>query len=70
MIAFPRRVARRFRAACAKCTSGCPRGPAPLVVIREAGGRVTLTATFPEVTLELGCPAPPARDREIGRAHV
>ena len=54
MIAFPRRLARRFRAACAKCTSGRPRGPAPCVVIRQANGRVTLTATFPEVTLELG----------------
>ncbi len=53
MIAFPRRVARRFRAACAKCVSGRPRGPAPCVVIRHANGRVTLTATFPEVTLEL-----------------
>ena len=55
MIAFPRRLARRFRAACAKCTSGRPRGPAPCVVIRQASGRVTLTATFPEVTLELAC---------------
>jgi len=66
MIAFPRRVARRFRAACARCTSGRPRGPAPCVVIRQADGRVTLTATFPEVTLELNCAAPPAR----GRAEV
>ena len=55
MIAFPRRVARRFRAACAKCTSGRPRGPAPPVVLRQARGRVTLTATFPDVTLELAC---------------
>ncbi len=63
MIAFPRRAAQRFRAACAKCTSGRPRGPAPCVVIRRAAGRVTLTATFPEVTLELACAAPPARGR-------
>ena len=66
MIAFPRRVARRFRAACAKCTSGCPRGPAPCVVIRQAGGRITLTATFPELTLELACAAAAPR----GRAEV
>ncbi len=58
MIAFPRRLARRFRAACAKCISGRPRGPAPCVVIRQANGRITLTATFPEVTLEFGCAAP------------
>ena len=63
MIAFPRRLARRFRAACAKCTSGRPRGPAPCVVIRQANGRVTLTATFPEVTLELTCAPAPARGR-------
>jgi len=66
MIAFPRRVARRFRAACARCTSGRPRGPAPCVVLRQADGRVTLTATFPEVTLELAYAAPPAP----GRAEV
>ncbi len=66
MIAFPRRVARRFRAACAKCTSGRPRGPAPPVVIRQADGRVTLVAMLPEVTLELTCAAPPVR----GRAEV
>ena len=58
MIAFPRRVARRFRAACAKCICGRPRGPAPPVVIRQSKGRVTLTATFPEVTLELACGTP------------
>lgn len=63
MIAFPRRVARRFRAACAKCTSGRPRGPAPCVVIRQADDRVTLTATFPEVTLELACAVPLVRGR-------
>jgi hypothetical protein len=32
-------------------------------VIRRADGHVTLTATFPEVTLELACAALPARDR-------
>ena len=58
MIAFPRRVARRFRAACAKCVAGRPRGPAPPVVIRQSKNRVTLTATFPEVILELGCDTP------------
>ncbi len=65
MLAVPRRLARRFRAACAKCTSGRPRGPAPCVVIRQANGCVTLTATFPEATLELAC-ATSAR----GRAEV
>ncbi len=65
MITFPRRLARRFRAACAKCTSGRPRGPAPCVVIRQTSGHVTLAATFPEVTLELAC-ATSAR----GRAEV
>lgn len=58
MIAFPRRVARRFRAACAKCVAGRPRGPAPSVVIRQSKNRVTLTATFPEVILELACGTP------------
>src|SRR5690349_6184671 len=58
MIAFPRRVARRFRAACAKCISGRPRGPAPCVVLRQANGRVALTATVPDVTLELSCGTP------------
>ena len=58
MIAFPRRIARRFRAACAKCVCGRPRGQAPPVVIRQAKNRVTLTATFPEVTLELACDTP------------
>jgi hypothetical protein len=53
MITIPRRAARRFRAACSKCVSGRPRGPAPPVVLRKDGGRVTLTAAFPEVTLEL-----------------
>ena len=64
MIAFPRRVARRFRAACARCVSGRPRGPAPCVVIRQSKARVTLTATFPEVTLELACDIPAALSRE------
>jgi hypothetical protein len=34
------------------------------VILRRAGGRVTLTATFPEVTLELACPTRSARDRD------
>src|SRR5215212_10187580 len=55
MIAITRRTLRRFRAACARCVAGRIRGPAPPVVIRQGKGRVTLTATFPEVTLELGC---------------
>jgi len=58
MIAFPRRLVRRFRAACSKCVAGRPRGPAPPVVLRRAGGRVTLTAAYPEVTLELVVPTP------------
>ncbi len=57
MIAISRRAARRFRAACSKCVSGRPRGPAPPVVMRRTGGRVTITAADPEVTLELALPA-------------
>jgi hypothetical protein len=57
MLAIPRRAARRFRAACSKCVSGRPRGPAPPVVVRRTGGRVTLTAAFPGVTLDLVLPA-------------
>jgi hypothetical protein len=55
MIAITRRTLRRFRAACARCVAGRIRGPSPPVVIRQGKGRVALTATFPEVTLELGC---------------
>jgi hypothetical protein len=65
MITIPRRAARRFRAACMKCVSGRPRGPAPPVVIRRAGGRVTLAATFPEVTLELSLPASAGTEDEV-----
>ena len=54
MIAITRRALWRFRAACARCIVGRIRGPAPPVVIRQTKGRVTLTAAFPEVTLELG----------------
>jgi hypothetical protein len=53
MIAITRRALRRFRAACARCIAGRSRAPAPPVVLRQTKGRVTLTATFPEVTLEL-----------------
>jgi hypothetical protein len=55
MIAITRRTLRRFRAACARCVAGRIRGPAPPVVIRQGKGGVTLTTTFPDVTLELGC---------------
>lgn len=64
MIVFPRRIARRFRAACARCVSGRPRGPAPCVALRQADGRVTLTAAFPDVTLELACAATGGRGRD------
>lgn len=64
MIALPRRAARRFRAACAKCVAGRPRGPAPCVVLRQTKGQVTLTATFPDAALELACPAPGGRGRD------
>jgi hypothetical protein len=66
MIAFPRRLARRFRAACARCTAGRARGPAPFVVLRRAGGFVTLTAAFPEVTLELVTPTPDGPGHDEG----
>jgi hypothetical protein len=65
MITIPRRAARRFRAACSKCVSGRPRGPAPPVVIRRTGGRVTLTAAFPEVTLELALTASTGADEVV-----
>ena len=65
MIAFPRRVARRFRAACAKCVAGRPRGPAPPVMIRQAKNRVTLTATFPEVILELAASTRSMKERLV-----
>src|SRR5437879_567301 len=55
MIAVTRRTFRRFRAACARCVAHRTRGPAPPVVIRQGPGRVTLTASFPEVALELTC---------------
>jgi hypothetical protein len=58
MIAFSRRLARRFRAVCAKCVAGRPRGPGPCAVLRRSKDRVALTATFPEMTLELTAPAP------------
>ena len=50
MIALSRRVARRFRAAARKCSDG--RTAAPPVVIHSRAGRVTLTAAYPDVTLE------------------
>lgn len=65
MIAITRRAARRFRAACSKCVSGRPRGPAPPVVIRRAGESITLAATFPEVTLELSLPASAGTEDEV-----
>jgi hypothetical protein len=58
MIAFTRRTARSFAAAAARCVSGRPRGPAPHVVLRRAGGRVSLSAAFPELALELAFPTP------------
>lgn len=58
MIAITRRSFRRFRAACSRCTAGRARGSAPPVVLRQNKGRITLTVTFPEVTLELALPTP------------
>ncbi len=54
MIVLSRRVARRFRAAARKCGDG--RGPPPPVVLRTSKGRVTLTATYSNVTLEHDTP--------------
>ena len=56
MIALSRRAARRFRAAARKCSDG--RAAAPPVVIRSRADRVTLTAAYPDVTLEYECLAP------------
>jgi len=56
MIALPRWIARRFRAAACKCGDG--RRPAPPVVLRTSEGRVHLTVAYPDVTLEHDGPAP------------
>ncbi len=58
MIAFPRDLARRFRAVAPKCVAGRPRGPAPPVVCRTAGGVLTLTARFDGAVLSVSAPAP------------
>src|SRR5262245_7764026 len=55
MIAIPRRVIRRFVAASGKCVLGRPKGLPPPVVVRRTKGRVILTATYPDVVLELTC---------------
>jgi hypothetical protein len=55
MLAIPRRVIRSFVAASGKCVLGRSKGLPPPVVIRRTKGRVTLTATYPEVVLELTC---------------
>ena len=58
MILFTRAVTRDFLVLFAKCVSGRPRGPAPPVVIRIAGGFRTVTATTLDgVTLTHTIPA-------------
>jgi hypothetical protein len=59
MILFTREVAQNFRLLFGKCLSGRPRGPAPPVVVRTAGGHRTLEATTAGgVTLTHSAPAP------------
>ncbi len=65
MIVLTRDLARRFRAVARKCVPGRPKGPAPPVVCRAAGGVLTLTARLGDVTLGLTAPAPPATDETL-----
>jgi hypothetical protein len=59
MILFTREVAQSFRLLFGKCLSGRPRGPAPPVVVRTAGGQRTRGATTAGgVTLTHSAPAP------------
>ena len=59
MIVFTRDLARRFRAVARKCVVGRPRGPAPPVICRAAGGVLTLTAHFDGVVLSVTAQASP-----------
>lgn len=59
MIVLTRGLARRFRAVARKCQPGRPRGPAPPVVGRSAGGTLTLTARLGGVAVAVAAPAPP-----------
>jgi hypothetical protein len=57
MIAISRVLARQFRAAARKCVNGRARAPDSDVVIRQIRGKLTLTAHYPEVILQLASPA-------------
>ena len=59
MIVIPRGLARSFRAAARSCVAGRPRGPAPPVVVRVGGGRLSLAVTFADVFVVVTVPAPP-----------
>ena len=63
MLLFTRAEARDFRALFGRCVAGRPRGPAPPVVVRVAGGVRTVAATTPAgVTLTHTSPAPDEPD--------
>jgi hypothetical protein len=57
MIAITRAMARQFRAVARKCFARRTRAPDPDVVIRQTGNKISLTAHFPEVILQLTLPA-------------
>ena len=59
MIVIPRGLARSFRAVARSCVTGRPRGPAPPVVVRVGGGRLSLAVTFADVFVVVTVPAPP-----------
>ena len=65
MIVVPRGLARTFRAVARKCGAGRPRGPAPAVVVRAAGRRVTLSARFDGVVLAAEAPTDGAADETV-----
>ncbi len=65
MIVLTRDLARRYRAVARRCIPGRPRGPAPPVICRTAGGVLTLTARLGDVTLGVSAPAPPAPDETL-----
>jgi DNA polymerase III sliding clamp (beta) subunit (PCNA family) len=53
MIAISRAMARQFRAVAKKCCNGRAREPDPEVVLKQSSGKLTFTARYSEVILQI-----------------